>query len=89
MFNNYLWPATIIQCYKSTDSVGATKARFTSIHNVQETISILVLLVDASKHGITGGDGAIHVDKDGLLFTHISALADNVQEVGNGKFARE
>lgn len=90
MFNNYLWPATIvIQCYRSPDSVGTAKARFTSINNVQEPISILVLLIDASKHGITGRDGAIYIDKDGLLFAHISALADDVQEVGNGEFARE
>lgn len=56
-----------------------------NIRDVQETILVLVLFVDAAHERSGGWQDLIDEDEDGLLGGELDALADHVDELAHGE----
>jgi hypothetical protein len=56
-----------------------------NIRDVQETILVLVLFVDAAHERSSGWQNLIDEDEDGLLGGELDALADHVDELAHGE----
>ena len=56
-----------------------------NIRDVQETILVLVLFVDAAHERSSGWQDLIDEDEDGLLGGELDALADHVDELAHGE----
>lgn len=53
--------------------------------DVQESILILVLFVNAAHEGRSRREHLVDEDEDGLLWRELDALADDVNELTNGE----
>jgi len=62
-----------------------TEGVLAGIGDVQETILILVLLVDTAHESSSRWQDFIDEDEDGLLWGKLYALADDVDELANGE----
>ena len=56
-----------------------------NIRDVQETIFVLVLFVDAAHERGSGWQDLIDEDEDGLLGAKLDALANDIDELSNGQ----
>jgi hypothetical protein len=56
-----------------------------SIRDIQETILILVLFVDAAHERSSWWQDLIHENEDGLLWAKLDALADDIDELADCK----
>lgn len=65
------------------------KIRILNIRDVQETILVLVLLVDAAHERSSRWQHLIHEDEDGLLWAQLDALADDIDELADGEIRRD
>ncbi|KAH0373739.1 hypothetical protein KCU65_g219, partial [Aureobasidium melanogenum] len=57
------------------------------VRDVEETVLVLVLFVDAAHEGGSWGKNLVDEDEDGLLGRKLNALADHVDELSNGEVA--
>lgn len=55
------------------------------IRDVQETVLILVLFVDAAHESRSGWQNFVNEDEDGLLGAELDALADDIDELADGQ----
>jgi len=61
----------------------ATEGILTGVGNVQESVLILVLLVDAAHERGSGWKDLVDENEDSLLGRELDALADHVDELSN------
>lgn len=59
------------------------------IRDVQETILVLVLFIDAAHERGGGWQDLIDEDEDRLLWGELDALADHVDELTHGEIGRD
>jgi len=66
-------------------SLGLAEGVLAGVGNVQETILVLVFLVDGAHKRRGRRQHLIDEDEDGLLWGELNTLADDVDELANGE----
>lgn len=64
-------------------------AEVADLRDVQETILILVLIVDRTHQSGGGRQDFIHEDENGLLGGQLDSLADNIDELADRQVCRD
>jgi len=59
------------------------------VRDVQETILILVLIINAAHKGSSGWQDLVDEDEDGLLWAELDSLANNIDELANSEIGRD
>ena len=60
-----------------------------NIRNVQETVLVFVLFIDAAHKGGSGRQDLIDENEDGLFRAKLYPLANNINELANGEVSRD
>ena len=58
------------------------------LRDVQETVLILVLFVDAAHQGSSGRQDLVDEDEDGFLGRELDSLSDHIDELADGEICR-
>ena len=59
------------------------------VRDVQETVLIFMLFVDAAHESSGGWEDLVDKDEDGFLGAELDALADNIDELAHGQICRD
>jgi len=65
--------------------LGLAKGVLARVCDVQKSVLILVLFVDAAHEGSSGREDFIDEDEDGLFGAELDALANNIDELADGE----
>jgi hypothetical protein len=66
-------------------STGPAACAVVNIRDIQETILVLVLLVDAAHESSGWRQDLVDEDEDGLLWAELDAFANNINELADGE----